>query len=265
MRAFKKEIWTHYRKYGRDLPWRGTTKPYHILVSEVMLQQTQAERVIPKYHLFLKTYPSVHKLAHSSLRDVLILWQGLGYNRRAKALHEGAKIIVQKYKGVVPKSRDALLALPGIGSYTAGAIRTFAFNRSDVFIETNIRTVFICFFFKRKKKVYDREILELVRKTLPRNNSREWFHALMDYGTMLKKKNVHANVQSAHYTKQGRFEGSNRQLRGQIMKIALKGKVITQKEFENLLLQDSQKIGDILGQLTREGFFARRDNTFILA
>lgn len=261
---FRRKIRRHYQKHGRDLLWRKTRNPYHILVSEMMLQQTQTDRVIPKYLLFLKTFPTIRALAGASLREVLFLWQGLGYNRRAKFILETAKIIVGKHKAKIPTSQGELTALPGIGPYTSGAILVFAFKNREVLIETNIRTVYTHFFFGRRQIVHDREILELVRQTLPRTDPREWFYALMDYGAMLKQNNINLNKKSAHYSKQSKFEGSHRQLRGLVIKTALEEKVITQKEFAKLLLLDSQKTANVLEQLIQEGFFIRKGNTFIL-
>lgn len=223
IRIFQKKILDYYVRHGRSLPWRDSKNPYHVLVSEVMLQQTQVVRVVPKYKLFIKTYPTVTSLARAELKDVLMLWQGLGYNRRAKMLHETAKLVAGKYKGRFPRERVELENLPGIGPYTAGAMCAFAYNQPVVMIETNIRSVFLHFFFKNKKLVDDREISPLIRKTVDINNPRQWYYALMDYGSMLKKLG-NPNIRSRHYIKQGSFEGSNRQIRGLILKTLLQYK-----------------------------------------
>lgn len=226
-RAFQKKIWNHYRKQGRTLPWRppvlkfrkdGNLDAYKVLVSEVMLQQTQVDRVIPKYAAFLKKFPNIRTLARSSLSEVLTLWQGLGYNRRAKALKLLAEVVMREHKGVLPKTKEALMALPGIGEYTAGALLVFAHNLPAVFIETNIRSVFIHSFFPKKKSVSDKDIFPLIATTLPLKNYREWYYALMDYGASLKKHHPNPNRKSAGYVRQSPFKNSERRIRGFIIK-----------------------------------------------
>src|SRR3989344_2151314 len=181
--AFQRLVWAEYKKHGRhDLPWRRTRNPYRVLVSEVMLQQTQVERVIPFYKRFLKLFPSVRALAHASLSKVLRAWQGLGYNRRAKALRETAREIVLKQGGLVSKEESTLTALPGVGVYTARAILAFAYNKDVAFVETNIRTAVIRHFFPRRNTVTDKEILEVLQRALPQGRARLWYSALMDYG-----------------------------------------------------------------------------------
>lgn len=218
--AFKKQARGFYQKEGRhDLPWRKTKDPYKILVSEVMLQQTQVARVWEKYSEFLKKFPTVEALAQAPLAEVLRVWQGMGYNRRAKYLHDTARVIAHTHRGCVPKTEAELRALPGVGHYTANAILTFAHNEPHVFIETNIRRVYIHHFFKNKRGVSDKKILELVEETLDTKNPREWYYALMDYGAHLPKiTHKNPNTQSKHYTKQSAFKGSLRELRGKIIR-----------------------------------------------
>lgn len=171
--AFQKVVWDYFEAHGRhDLPWRlpepdGSFDPYKILVSEIMLQQTQVVRVRPKYEEFLRTFPTVQKLAAATLGDVLVAWQGLGYNRRAKYLWQAAQKIAQDYGGKFPQVQTELATLPGIGPNTAGAIMTYAFNKPATFIETNIRTIFIHHFFPAQTSVADSAIRELVSVTLP--------------------------------------------------------------------------------------------------
>ena len=212
-RAFVKTVRDFYKQQGRDLPWRKTTDPYKVLVSEVMLQQTQVDRVIPKYTSFLKQFPTLKALARADLKDVLKEWQGLGYNRRAKALHD-----VSQQTSRLPRDYDELCKLPGIGPYTAGAIRAFAYNEPEPIIETNIRTVYTHHFFPGGEAVHDSEIVKLIERTLDRENPREWYSALMDYGSHLKKKGIKINSKSAHYTKQSGFKGSNREVRGAVVR-----------------------------------------------
>ncbi len=199
---FQNTVWKYYRAHGRDnLPWRKTKDPYKILVSEVMLQQTQVDRVIPFYKNFLKQFPTLHTLAQAPLAKVLIAWQGLGYNRRAKMLHETAKAAVEKHSGKLPKGKEALMQLPGIGPYTAGAVSAFAHNEDGIFIETNIRTVITHYFFPKKEKVSDAEIVPILTKTYPNGKAREWYSALMDYGAHLKGCGIRINANSKQYNK----------------------------------------------------------------
>lgn len=220
IKAFQAQIWAFYAHSGRhNLPWRKTKNPYKILVSEVMLQQTQVSRVVEKYQEFLKKFPSTETLANAPLSEVLSVWQGMGYNRRALALKKMAEKITGEYKGKIPKARAILESLPGVGPYTAGAVRAFAFNEPEVFIETNIRRIFIHHFFKDKEGISDKEILSLVEMTLDTKNPREWYYALMDYGAHLPKvAKKNSNTQSKHYTKQSTFKGSLRELRGRIIR-----------------------------------------------
>ena len=173
---------------------------------------------MPKYYEFLSAFPTFRSLARAALPDVLQRWQGLGYNRRAKALRRTAMEVVSSYAGKLPSSHDTLCTLPGIGPYTASAIRAFAFDQPAVFIETNIRTVFLHFFFPESNEVHDRSLLAIVEETLPRKAFREWFYALMDYGAYLKAEGYSLNKQSSHYRPQTRFEGSLRQVRGKIIR-----------------------------------------------
>ncbi len=176
---FKKTVWQYYKKNKRDLPWRrsGAT-PYQILVSEIMLQQTQVDRVIPKYKHFIKQFPTFAALARAKQKDVLIAWQGLGYNRRALNLKRTAESVWNTHNGRLPKETNVLIALPGIGSYTAGAIRAFAWNLPSTVIETNIRTVYLHHFFPTQKKVSDKTLLPLIEKTSDTKNPRECSYGL---------------------------------------------------------------------------------------
>jgi A/G-specific adenine glycosylase len=183
-----------------------------------MLQQTQVPRVIEKYKSFIKRFPNLRKLADAKLSDVLKEWSGLGYNRRAKYLHDAAKEIVSKYKNVVPKDVIALRKLSGMGPYTASAVRVFAFDLPDILIETNIRSVYIHHFFKDKRSVRDVDLIPIATKASDGQDPRKWHWALMDYGSHLKRSGVRNNVQSKHYAKQSKFEGSLRQVRGQILR-----------------------------------------------
>lgn len=205
--------------HGRhDLPWRQTHDPYRILVSEIMLQQTQVARVMPKYETFLDTFPTVEALAQAPLGAVLSLWQGLGYNRRAKLLHECAQVVQREYGGVFPSDEATLRTLPGIGPYTASAVLAFAFNTPTVLIETNVRTVYLHHFFPKGTAVPDSALLPIIAATLDTKNPRAWYAAVMDYGSYLKQTIGNKSKQSKHYAKQSKFAGSDRQIRGAIIR-----------------------------------------------
>lgn len=251
--VFQKIILEYFKANGRSFPWRSTTDPYHILVSEIMLQQTQTERVVHKYKVFLTEYPTIQKLAKSPTQDVLKDWQGMGYNRRALYLKQDAQIMVNKYNGIVPNSIEALDALPGVGHATACAVCAYAFNKPVVFIETNIRSVFIHFFFKESTVVSDNDLMPFIEKSLDRSNPRQWYSALMDYGAFLKKTEPNPSKKSKHYVKQSSFEGSNRQLRGNILKLNLQNPKITIKTIGNVLHQKKDVVKKVYDKLKGEG------------
>lgn len=223
--AFQATVWDYYHNHGRhELPWRlaepdGRFDAYKITVSEFMLQQTQVNRVIPKYYEFLRQFPTVSALARAQIGDVLRAWSGLGYNRRAKFLHQAAQQIVTGYEGAFPEETPELIKLPGIGASTAGAIAAYAFNLPVIFLETNIRTAYIHHFFNDQSGVSDKEILKLIGRTLESGQPREWYWALMDYGSYLKQTAGNLNRQSKTYAKQSKFHGSRRQIRGQILRL----------------------------------------------
>lgn len=230
LEQFKEEVWKYYRTHGRhDLPWRvpfkGVFDPYQIMVSEVMLQQTQVGRVISKFQAFIQQFPTVQQLAHASLSEVLIAWSGLGYNRRAKFLWQAAKMITNEQKGNFPKTLNELSKLPGIGINTASAILAYAFGISTSFIETNIRTVYIHHFFSDAALVSDAELMPIITATLDNEHPRIWYWALMDYGSHLKQVVGNASRNSRSYTKQSKFEGSLRQIRGQVIRKLSQGPI----------------------------------------
>lgn len=214
---FQEYIWDKGRELYRSMPWRDDTRPYYVLVSELMLQQTQVDRVIPKFNAFIARFPDEESLAQSPLADVLTLWSGLGYNRRAKFLHESAKKITGEFGGLFPQNKTDILSLPGVGPGTAGAIMTYAFNQPVAFIETNVRTVYFHHFFDDGDKVSDAQLLPVVQQTLDNDHPREFYWALMDYGTWLKKTGAGRISQSKHYKKQSPLKGSIREVRGQII------------------------------------------------
>jgi len=200
--SFRKKIYSHYGAHKRIFPWRQTRNPYFILVSEVMLQQTQVDRVIPYYQNFIKKFPTLTVLSNASLGEVLRTWSGLGYNRRARYLKEMAKIVAKKYKGKIPQEEKLLLTLPCIGRATAAAVRAFAWNLPSLYLDTNVRSVFLHEFFPRRRKVDDTEIEKLLVLTCDMKNPRDWYYALLDYGAMIKKTHGNPNKRSAHYSPQ---------------------------------------------------------------
>lgn len=220
---FRAEVWERGRKLYREMPWREDTRPYYVLVSELMLQQTQVDRVVPKFQAFIAAFPNEKILANASLAEVLTLWNGLGYNRRAKFLHEAAKKIVKDFNGEFPCAKEALLRLPGVGVNTSGAILTYAVNQRAPFIETNVRTVFFHYFFEGREDIADKEIMPLLEEAIDREHPREFYWALMDYGTFLKKQGAGKIARSRHYKKQSPLQGSVREVRGQIIRALTEG------------------------------------------
>lgn len=232
---FQAMIWGFYREYGRSFAWRAIDNPYYVMISEIMLQQTQTDRVVAKYEQFIEAFPTIAHLASADLREVLGVWQGLGYNRRGKALWDNARNIVQNFSGIVPEDPAILETFASIGPNTAGSIVAFAFNKPVVFIETNIRTVYLHTFFKGQQEVRDKQLMPLIEQTLDHTNPREWYYALMDYGVHLKKLFVNPSRASAHYAVQSKFQGSDRQIRGRIIKeLALSGATSKQQLFAKL-------------------------------
>jgi len=252
-RKFVETVRHHYRRHGRHaLPWRKTTDPYQILVSEIMLQQTQVERVVPKYTAFIQAYPTVHHLARASMSEVLSMWNGLGYNRRGKMLRDAVCRIAEEYNGVIPDDVHLLERLPGIGPYTARAVCIFAFNQPHVCVETNIRTVFLHEFFPNHFDVTDKAIYALIEKTLDTNNPREWYAALMDYGAYLKKIYTNPSRKSKHYAKQAPFKGSMREVRGKVLRALLKRNMDT-STLAHKTDVPLDRIRDALNSLEKDG------------
>jgi A/G-specific adenine glycosylase len=264
IRAFRNKIHAHYDAHGRNLPWRRTRNPYRILVSEIMLQQTQVERVIEKYKEFIAAFPDFSSLAKAPLAKVLKIWSGMGYNRRALSLKSLAQKVVEEHRGRLPSDQEKLLALPGIGKYTAGAVTAFAFNQPVVFMDTNIRRVYIHEFFHDRSDIHDDEIIPLLEQTMDARNPGKWYNALMDYGTMLKSEQANPNRRSAHYTKQSPFENSNRQVRGSILKLLVKEAPLTRAKILTRTGMDPERVDKNLVQLVDEGFIIRKGRTYLI-
>ena len=257
VRRFREIVYEYYRLLGRDLPWRRTRDPYHILVSEVMLQQTQVSRVCEAYPAFLEAFPDVRSLARAQPRRLLKVWQGMGYNRRAMALKRAAQVIVGDFDGRVPDAIEELVALPGIGPATAADIVVFAFNKPALVVETNIRSVFIHLFFRAGGSVSDDEIVPLIERTLDRKRPRDWYNALMDYGTALKKAHTNPSRRSAAYRRQSPFEGSNRQARSRILKYLLEEGARGPRRIVSDLGLGERQTERNLAQMTKEGLIKR--------
>lgn len=256
IKAFQKKILDFGTENFRNMPWRETSDPYAILVSEVMLQQTQVDRVILKHREFMKRFSQLKDLALAPFAQVLQQWSGLGYNRRALSLHKTAQILHKHHNDIIPQSIEELVKLPGIGLNTAAALMVYAFNQPEIFVETNIRSVFIHEFFSERDKIGDKELMPLIKKTLYKNNPRKWYWALMDYGVYLKKLHKNPSRKSKHYSKQSSFAGSNRQLRGAILNVLLQESLpleALQQQFEYPYKQTFNTIQ----HLVKEGFITR--------
>ena len=218
---FKQTVWSQGRAQWRDLPWRNIDDAYAVLVSEVMLQQTQVARVLDYWPRFLSLFPTLDALAAADTALVLEQWQGLGYNRRALALKRCAEICSDTYDGILPSTYDELIALPGIGKATAAGVRAFAYQQPGIYLETNVRTVFLHELFADQEGISDKDIEPLVDLTCPEDDPRGWYYALLDYGAHLKQTLPNPSRRSKHYTKQSKFEGSRRQKRAEVVRIVL--------------------------------------------
>jgi len=246
------------------MPWRNNTTSYYVVVSEIMLQQTQVDRVMKKFISFIKRFPTWQSLANASTQDVLEEWSGLGYNRRALYLKRIAEHVTEqgKKKGILSSIYEELCKLPGIGPNTAGSILAFAYNIPHPFIETNIRSVFIHFFFTQTTvKVHDADILTLIEKTLDQDNPREWYYALMDYGAYLKSTQPNPSRKSLHHVQQTPFKGSNRELRSHILKYILKNPTNAQQVIKSFPATPPEHIKKNLKALEKEGFIVHQHTT----
>lgn len=261
--SFRETVRGFYRENKRSFPWRDTENPYYILISEIMLQQTQVSRVVPKYLSFVSRFPTPSDLASAPLREVLEEWRGLGYNRRGVNLKRAAELISSQYNEVVPVEREVLLRLPGVGHYTARAVRTFAWNKPEVFIETNIRTAFLHHFFQDSTEVHDNEIMPLIEKSLDHRNPREWYWALMDYGSYLKQILPNPSRKSKHHTKQSPFKGSRREARAQILHAIVRHQPLPYSQIlEDTRIDEKWNVQEILEELEKEGFIKKTKNGY---
>lgn len=260
-RAFQRKVFSYYTKHKRPLPWRKTTNPYHILLSEIMLQQTQVERVIHYYGKWLRKWPTVGRLAKASRVNVLKAWLGLGYNNRAKNLHQTAKIISEKYKGDVLKAMEHYKELPGIGPYTAAAVQIFAANRGIATVDTNIRRILL-HEFALSEKISDKKLWALAEKCLPKGKSREWHNALMDYGATLmtaRKTGIKPKTQ------QPKFEGSDRQIRAKIIRKIVGRKKASFDSLMRLADEDAPRLKKIIEKMVEERLLKKSGHVYALS
>lgn len=263
---FIKIVKDYYINNGRDLPWRHVADDqfaYYVYISEMMLQQTQVNRVTEKFNVWIQQFPTIVSVADASLADIMAAWNGLGYNRRARYVYVAAKAIQQQYGGVLPNTITELSSLPGIGPNTAAAILVYAYNQPHVFIETNIRSVFMYHYFKNDDVVTDKDILKRVASTLDEKNPREWYWALMDYGSYLKRQGLGNNTKSKSYKKQTIFAGSIRQLRGKIIALL----IIEPKTMSQLKdsTDSDERLDAVLAALTKEGLIIRTGRYYKIA
>lgn len=261
IKQFQSLVFPYYQPpLVRDLPWRKTDDPYAILVSEIMLQQTQVPRVIEKYKTWIKRFPTVYELEKVGFDVVLPYWLGLGYNRRAMYLHRMAYDIVHNHRGVFPTSPEALQRLPGVGHYTARAICVYAYNQPLPLIETNVRTVYIYHFFPNSEIVSDEELLPLVLDTLDYEHPRAWFNALMDYGTEIKMKLPNPSRKSNQYTKQSPLKGSIREVRGWILRQLASSDYLTIATMNKVFAADTDRVTKAWQGLVRDGLVVYEKN-----
>ncbi len=245
-------LWKFYHQQRRNFVWREHITPYRVLISEVMLQQTQVGRVEGKFNAFIQTFPTIQSLATASLHDVLAAWSGLGYNRRGRFLWQAAQTILHEHQENIPQKEDLLVLLPGIGKNTAGSIVAFAYNKPTIFLETNIRAVLIHYFFSHREKVDDKELLPILTELVDQQKPRDFYYAMMDLGVWIKKNYKNPTQKSRSYTKQSPFEGSVRQVRGAILRTILTRKKISQQELFETLAYEKELFDQAIAQLTTE-------------
>lgn len=255
---FRDLVWQKGLEYYRDLPWRHTTDPYEIWISEVMLQQTQVTRVDGRWQHWLERFPSVENLANAPKSDVLEEWQGMGYNRRALALHKAAQMISAMTSGF-PKDEKELQELPGIGPATAAGIRAFAFGLPSMYLETNVRAVFLHHLYPHEVGVADKRLVPLVRTSCDPDDPRGWYYALLDYGAWLKRSVPNPSRRSQSHVRQSDFEGSHRQKRAQVVRLLLEAgpRGLNVKTVAQELLIDYAEARNLLEELAQEDFCSR--------
>ena len=280
LKGFVAHVAEQGRALYRDFPWRRTSDPYEVLVSEIMLQQTQVSRVALRWEPWLEEFPTIDALAAAPLEAVLRAWQGLGYNRRAIALKRTAEEVAERFGGELPSDEAALRSLPGIGPATASGVRAFAFGLPGVYLETNVRAVFLHELFADRDGVKDSQITPLVAAAVEEAvrqgiSARTWYYALLDYGAQLKRELPNPSRRSAHHAKQSRFEGSRRQKRAWLLRAVMAEPA---RDVESLAAElgvaernagrDAPAADLVLGileELERDGFLAREGESWFVA
>lgn len=261
IKQFQQKIFSYYEQNRRTLPWRKTTNPYKILLSEIMLQQTQVDRVITYYEKWTKKWPTVKNLANAHREEILEYWMGLGYNNRAVNLHKGAKAIVEKFNGNVLQAMEYFQHVPGVGPYTSAAVQIFSANKDLVTVDTNIRRILI-HEFSLDEKTNDKELWDLAQKCLPKGRSRDWHNALMDYGaTLLTSRKTGIKPK----TQQSKFEGSDRQIRAKILKFLLIKKEASFEELQELTKAKKERLQKITAKMVKDTLIRKKEDGYILS
>jgi A/G-specific adenine glycosylase len=260
---FRSSILDFYAHHGRQFAWRETSDPYRILLSEVMLQQTQTSRVEPKYELFLSLWPDFSSLAKAPLDELLFHWKGLGYNRRALNLRKSA-LLTEQWGWTIPPDEMAIASLPGVGKATTAALLAFSYQKRSLYLETNIRRVLLTCFFSEEEQVKDKELEKLLALLVADiEDVKSWYYALMDYGVLLKALLPNANTRSAHYTKQSVFENSNRQIRGQLIHLLADTGAKDSQQIVSILSRfEQERILSCLADLQKEGFVQEKEGVY---
>jgi A/G-specific adenine glycosylase len=260
---FRSSILDFYAHHGRQFAWRETSDPYRILLSEVMLQQTQTSRVEPKYELFLSLWPDFSSLAKAPLDELLFHWKGLGYNRRALNLRKSAAL-TEQWGWTIPPDEMAIASLPGVGKATTAALLAFSYQKRSLYLETNIRRVLLTCFFSEEEQVKDKELEKLLALLVADiEDVKSWYYALMDYGVLLKALLPNANTRSAHYTKQSVFENSNRQIRGQLIHLLADTGAKDSQQIVSILSRfEQERILSCLADLQKEGFVQEKEGVY---
>ncbi|EKE40297.1 hypothetical protein ENUP19_0304G0045 [Entamoeba nuttalli] len=261
IKQMHEKILKFYEKEGRKLPWRETTDKYKILVSEVMLQQTQVTRVIEKYKSWLIRFPTIQDLAKANLADVLEEWNGLGFNSRGKRLRDLAIEVCERYNGIIPSSVDKLLNLPGIGPYTANAVLIFSENQDIATVDANIRRILI-HELSLDEKTPENILFAYANKCLPLGRSRDWHNALMDYGALVatgKKTGITAK------SKQSKFEGSRRSYRAELLRRIRKNNgSLSIENCEEVIKGTKYTLEEIIEGLEKDGIVHKEGDFIIL-
>lgn len=255
---FQERVRSEGDRLYRPMPWRETPSAYYVVVSELMLQQTQVARVMTKFTAFIERFATFEVLARAAQSEVIEMWAGLGYNRRARFLHQIAQHIVQHG---IPTTQRGWQDLPGIGCNTAGAIMAYVYNEPVVYVETNIRTVIIHEYYPDEIDVDEQQIYDIVQQTVDVDHPREWYWAMMDYGADLKARGFRYNARMKQYKKQSALKGSVREVRGQIVDVLRKESSIERSQLEERF---DGRLSAALDGLMRDGIVSESNQIFSL-